>query len=142
MCLYLLDTNMISSIIKGRSAAARTRLAGLGSDEVACISTITEGELLYGMARSGFGEARRRSVDLLLGRLRIEPWGREEAKAYGALRPRQDSLSRPLGPLDTQIAAHAIAIGAVLVSSDLAFKHATDLPGFENWASDLHPDGP
>jgi tRNA(fMet)-specific endonuclease VapC len=46
-------------------------------------------------------------------------------------------MGKPLRPLDTQIAAHAVAIGAVVVTNDNAFRQVPDLVGVENWAIDL-----
>ena len=135
--LYLLDTNTIIYILKGKSAATRSRLAGLSTEEVASISAITEGELLYGLAKSGSGDRARRSLDWFLARLKVLPWGREEAATYGLLRARQESMGKSLAPLDTQIAAHAIAVGAVLVTNDRAFHQVDSLLGIENWANDL-----
>jgi tRNA(fMet)-specific endonuclease VapC len=135
--LYLLDTNTVSYILKGLSPAARDRLAHLGPDEAACVSAITEAELWYGLDRVGGGDLRHRALRSFLDRIKVLPWGSNEAMAYGAFRSKQESLGRPLGPLDTQIAAHAIAVGAVMVSSDAAFKQAIGLPGLESWATDL-----
>ena len=135
--LYLLDTNTVSYIIKGLSPAARVRLTGLASDEVACISSITEAELWYGLARVAASEPRRSALRGFLGRLRVLAWGREEALAYGSFRAKQESIRKPLGPFDTQIAAHAISVGAVLVSHDAAFQRAIGLPGLEAWATDV-----
>lgn len=135
--LYMLDTNTVSYIFKGVSPAARSRLAHLGPGEVACISSITEAELWYGLERVGAGTFRRRALHSLVDRLRVLPWARDEAAAYGAFRARQESIGRPLGPLDTQIAAHAITVGAVLVSNDSAFQYARGLPGLEVWATDI-----
>jgi tRNA(fMet)-specific endonuclease VapC len=135
--LYLLDTNTVSYIIKGKSTASRAKLATLKRDEDACISSITEAELLYGLAKSGASDQRRKALDWFLLRLKVLPWGREEAAAYGLLRARQESMGKPLGPLDTQIAAHAVAIGAVIVTNDNAFHQVPDLVGMENWAIDL-----
>lgn len=104
---------------------------------MASISSITEAELWYGLERVGAGLLRRRALALFLEKFRVLPWGREEAAAYGVFRAGQDAIGRPLGPLDTQIAAHAIALGAVMVSSDAAFQHARGLPGLEVWATDL-----
>jgi tRNA(fMet)-specific endonuclease VapC len=134
---YMLDTNMVSYIIKGKSPAARARLAGLSQDEIACISAITEAELLYGIAKSGSGEQRRKSLEWFLARLRVHSWGREAAAAYGPLRAKQESMGKTLGPREMQIAAHAIAVGAILVSNDKAFQHVSDLQRIENWAPDL-----
>ena len=58
------------------------------------------------------------------------------ATAYGALRARQERLGKKLGPYDTQIAAHAVALGAVLVSHDSAFRRILNLR-VENWATDI-----
>lgn len=135
--LYMLDTNTVSYIFKGVSPAARNRLVQLRPNEVACISSITEAELWYGLDRVGAGIVRRKALNSLLGHLKVLPWAREEASVYGAFRAGQEAIGRPLGPLDTQIAAHAIAVGAVLVSSDRAFQNAHGLPGFEVWATDL-----
>lgn len=135
--LYMLDTNTVSYIFKGVSPAARRRLVQLGPDEVACISAITEAELWYGLERVGAGVLRRRALNDFIERFRVLPWTRDEASAYGAFRAGQEAIGRPLGPLDTQIAAHAIAVGAVMVSSDTAFQNARGLPDLENWAVDL-----
>jgi tRNA(fMet)-specific endonuclease VapC len=135
--LYMLDTNTVSYILKGVSPAARTRLTSLGGDEAACVSCITEAELWYGLARVGGGERRNHALRSFLTRLQILPWGRQEALAYGVFRAKQESIGRPLGPLDTQIAAHAVAVGAVIVSNDAAFQHAVGLPGLDSWGTDI-----
>lgn len=133
--LYLLDTNTVSYIIKDKSPAARARLKKLNSPDVG-ISCITEGELIYGLAKSG-NERRRRAIDWFLAGLSIYPWGREAAAAYGVLRAKQERIGKPLEPLDMQIAAHAVALGAILVTHDKAFRQVADLPGIEDWATDL-----
>lgn len=140
--LYMLDTNTVSYIFKGISQSARTRLIQLRPNEVACVSSITEAELWYGLERIGADVPRRRALSDFLERFRVLPWAREEASAYGAFRAGQEGIGRPLGPNDTQIAAHAIAVGAVLVSNDGGFRHARGLPGLESWATDLFRERP
>jgi tRNA(fMet)-specific endonuclease VapC len=134
---YMLDTNTVSYILKDGSPAARTRLSGLAEEEVACISAITEAELWYGLEGIGGGNRRRQALQLYLGAVKVLPWGSHEATVYGAFRAHQQAIGRPLGPLDTMIAAHAIAVDAVLVSNDAGFSHAVGLPGLERWATDL-----
>lgn len=134
---YMLDTNTASYIIKGTSEAARLRLASLGSQSVACLSSITEGELWFGLERVAATERRRATLRSFLGRMKVLPWGREEAACYGIFRATQQSHGKSLGPLDLQIAAHSIAIGAVLVTHDAAFRGAIGLPGLEDWAVDI-----
>ncbi|MGA7522364.1 MAG: type II toxin-antitoxin system VapC family toxin [Acidobacteriaceae bacterium] len=139
MTLYLIDTNTISYIIKGKSPAARARLAQIGArkDHEAAISTVTAGEILYGLEKVGAGPQRRKAIDLFLSALTICPWDHVAAEAYGHLRVRQEALGKTLGSYDLQIAAHAIALGAILVTHDLAFRHVTGLVGLEDWATDL-----
>ncbi len=135
--LYLLDTNTVSYLVNGKSLAARGRLSSLGTDEIAAISTITEGELRFGLARFAVGQERLRAVELLLRRLKVLAWDREAAEVYGTLRARQAAQGKSLGPLDTLIAAHAVSVGATLVTSDKAFRSVVDLVAVENWATDL-----
>lgn len=135
LCMF--DTNTVSYILNGRSQAVRKRLNQLGPEEVVCVSAITAAELWYGLERIGAGERRRHTLRLLLSRIRVLPWDSAEAEAYGAFRSKQEAIARPLGPLDTQIAAHAISAGAVLVSNDSGFRNAVGLPGLESWATDI-----
>ncbi len=133
----MLDTNMASYLLKGKSPAARERMLSLRRDERASISAVTEAEMLYGIAKSGIGEQRMRLFNWFLSLVAIHPWGREEAAVYGRLRAKQEAMGKTLGPLDMQIAAHAISLGAILVTNDKAFHQVPELPGVENWAVDL-----
>jgi tRNA(fMet)-specific endonuclease VapC len=133
----MLDTNMVSYILKGKSPAARARLASVNKGEIACISSVTEGELLYGIAKSCGNAQRNKSLEWFLAKLNVYPWGREEAAAYGQLRAKQKVMGKTLGPLDTQIAAHAVALGAILITNDKTFRYVSDLVAIENWATDL-----
>ena len=135
--LYLLDTNQVSYLLKGSSPALRARILRLQSADVACISSVTEAELLYGIAKSRIGEQRMSLLNWFLQLVAIHPWGRAEAAVYGRLRAKQEAMGKTLGPFDMQIAAHAISLGAVMVTNDKAFHHVPDLPAVENWATDL-----
>ena len=137
--LYMLDTNTVSYVLKRKSPAARARISGLLPGGAVCLSSITEGELRFGVDRIGGGGRLRTALQELLDGVRVLPWGSAEAAVYGRFRANQESIGRPLGPLDTQIAAHAIAVGAVLVTSDSAFNQGVGLPGLENWATDVVP---
>jgi tRNA(fMet)-specific endonuclease VapC len=135
--LYMLDTNTVSYILKGKSPAARARLASLGPDEVACISIVTEFELEFGLAKNPDAESLRGAIRWFLARIQVLPLGSPEARAYGQLRAQQEAAGRPLESMDMLIAAHAIAVGAILVTADNVFNSVSGLAGKENWASDL-----
>lgn len=136
MQLYLLDTNTVSYILNGRSMAARKQLYTLPPTNVACISAITEAELNYGIAKLQ-NDRRQLALDVLLLKIPVRPWDSDAAVVYGPLRAKLESDGRMLAPLDTQIAAHAIALGATLVTRDKVFQQVSNLPGLVNWATDL-----
>jgi tRNA(fMet)-specific endonuclease VapC len=135
--LFMLDTNMVSYIAKGHSKAARTRMLNLEEDEVVCLSAITEAEIRVGLAKRPEAVALRERMEWFLAAVKVLPWGSEEAKAYGALRARLESSGKTLGDMDLQIAAHAVAAGAVLVTNDKAFAQVNELHATVNWATDL-----
>lgn len=133
----MLDTNMVSYIVTGRSSAARRALAGLKANDIGCISSITEAELRYGLAKLPSDSLRRSAIEGFLAKLQILPWGSAEAVTYGELRAGQELSGKPLETLDMLIAAHAITVDAMLVTHDRAFRHVRELPGIVNWATDL-----
>ncbi len=133
----MLDTNTVSYIVRGKSPASRAKLANLKHGEIACISAITEGEIQYGLAKNPKATALRSTVEGFVAKIQVLPWGREEAQAYGELRAKQEAAGNQLGNLDTLIAAHAISVGAILVTNDKVFSRVPDLAAILNWATDL-----
>ncbi len=134
---YMIDTNIVSYIIKGKSPASRAKLATLTHGDIACISVITEAEIQFGLAQNPSATLLRSAVEAFFAKIQVLPWGREEAQAYGALRAKQEAAGKPLGNLDMLIAAHAISIGAILVTNDKALSKVPGLPGSVNWATEL-----
>jgi tRNA(fMet)-specific endonuclease VapC len=125
MSQYLLDTNIASYIIKGHPTVRR-RLVAVPMHEVA-ISAVTEGELRYGVARLPFSARLKTMVAEFLIRVAIHPWDSAAAQEYGRLRAALEQAGAALGNLDTMIAAHALAMGSVLVTHDKAFARVRGL---------------
>lgn len=134
---FLLDTNTFRYIANGKSPRARQGLESLGESEVACLSAITEAEILFGLEKKPHARRLHTSVNHLLAKLIVLPWGREEARVFGRLRARLEAAGRTLGPMDMLIAAHAIALGATLVTNDKALLRLEGLHASENWATDV-----
>jgi tRNA(fMet)-specific endonuclease VapC len=134
---YLVDTNTVSYIANGKSPAARLKLAALDPGDRACISSITEAELLFGLERRPALHKLRTAIEALLFRFAVLSFGREEAAAYSVLRARLERAGKSLSAMDTLIAAQAIAAGATLVTSDAAFRFALDKRMLVSWATDL-----
>ncbi len=134
--LFMLDTNMVSYIVKGRSAMARRQMIESQTGAVVCISSITEAEIHYGLCKRPEATALRERMGWFLASLRVLPWGREEAVAYGSIRAKLETVGKSIKDMDLLIAAHAVAAQATLVSNDSAFRQIEGQP-IVNWATDL-----
>jgi tRNA(fMet)-specific endonuclease VapC len=128
---YLLDTNIASYVIKGNIPAVRRRIVQVPMAQLA-VSAVTEGELRYGAARRPDAARLRTIVDEFLLRMTILPWDSEAARYYGQIRAALERKGQPMGNLDTMIGAHALALGAVLVTNDRAFTRIRELK-VEDW---------
>jgi tRNA(fMet)-specific endonuclease VapC len=128
---YLLDTNAVSFIFKGNFPAVRRRVAEVPFTQLA-ISTVTEGELRFGGARLPQATRLRALIEDFFLRVSILPWDSAAAQHYGTLRAALERDGRPMGNLDIMIAAHALALGATLVTSDRAFARIKKLK-VEDW---------
>jgi len=130
---YLLDTNTCSYIMKGNVPAVRQHLAHVPIAQV-FISSVTEAELRYGVARRPLAANLQQVVDEFLLRVTVLPWDSKAAQEYGLLRAALERSGQPIGNLDLMIAAHALATGAVLVTNDRSFARIKTLK-MENWAT-------
>jgi tRNA(fMet)-specific endonuclease VapC len=128
---YLLDTNTASFIIKGNVPAVRRRLAKVPMAQIA-ISSMTEAELRYGVARRPEATQLQRIIEEFLLHVDILPWDSDAAVQYGHLRASLERDGQPIGNLDTMIAAHTLATGTVLVTNDHAFSRIKKLK-VEDW---------
>src|ERR1017187_3172151 len=119
MSEFLLDTNIVSYIIKGHTAGRR-RLAAIPMDDIA-ISSVTEGELRYGGARLPDHARSKTVVEEFLIRLNVQPWDSAAARCYGPLRAGLEAGGAGLANLDTMIAAHALARGSIPITRHKGF---------------------
>lgn len=116
----MLDTNIASDIIKGPTKSLKARLTRSALGDIA-ISAITEAELLRGVARKPDATRLSLAVREFLLRVDILPWDSQAAAAYAHLRTAIERDGKALGTMDMLIAAHSVAVDAVLVSRDKAF---------------------
>ncbi len=129
---YLLDTDICIYVINERpshvlEAFLRHEAEGLG------ISSITAAELHYGVARTG-SSRNLKALGKFLGPLEIAPFDLAAAEVFGQVRAWLAGQGTPIGPYDTQIAAHAQALGVTLVTNNT--REFARVPGLrlENWA--------
>ena len=127
---YMLDTNTVSHLVRQHPNVARHVVAVPPSS--LCISAITAGELLYGLARRPDAVRLQAAVTEFMRRIEILQWDFSTADRYGNLRAALDRAGKSLGSLDLLIAAHALAVGAVLVTNDRAISQIGQLQ-IEDW---------
>jgi len=129
---FMLDTNIVSYIIKGKPLAVREHLNTVPMTTV-CISAITEAELLHGMAKKPEAKHLPLAVKEFLLRVEILPWDSDAANSYAQLRTIFEKEGTPLGTMDMLIVAHCVSVDAVLVTSDLAFYHVAHHLTLQDW---------
>lgn len=127
---YMLDTNTVSHLLRKHPAVARRVVAAPITS--LCISAITQGELLFGLAKRPDATALHAAVREFLRRVDVLPWDAATSEIYGPARSANQREGRVLAPMDLLIGAHALSVDAVLVTNDRAFAQ---LPGLavEDW---------
>jgi tRNA(fMet)-specific endonuclease VapC len=131
LTLYMLDTNIISNLIKNPNGKAAKRIARVGESNI-CTSIIVAAELRYGCAKSGSARLRT-AVEDLLGEINVLPFDVPADSEYGGIRAGLEAAGQPIGSNDMLIAAHAAAMGATIVTANAGeFKRISGLK-VENW---------
>ena len=130
---YMLDTNICIYAIKRKppsvlAALLQHEAAGIG------VSIITVCELTYGALKSGSAR-NQAALKQFLEPLSVADFDHAAAMSYATVRAHLEAAGTPIGPLDTQIAAHALALGVTLVSNNT--REFERVPGLRlaNWAS-------
>jgi tRNA(fMet)-specific endonuclease VapC len=129
---YLLDTDTCIYAMKQQPGVLSRLLATPRAD--VAISAITEAELRTGAAKSSEPTRTARRVEAFLAPLTVLPFTSGDAAAYAAARARLERAGEPIGPLDTLIAAQALAGKLILVTNnEREFRRVSGLK-LENWS--------
>ena len=113
---FLLDTNICIYALKQNPIVLQRLLSQSRSD--VAVSVITEAELRTGAAKSAQATRTLRLLENFLRPLTILEFTSVDAAAYANVRAKLERAGTPMGPLDTLIAAQAIARKVVLVSNN------------------------
>jgi len=131
MPLRMLDTNIASAAIRGhRAVDERLRALPAGAW---CISAVTRAELRFGVERRPHAAQLAQLVDAFLVVAPAVAWDSGAADAHGRLRAQLEASGKRIGDFDEMIAAHALALGAVIVTDNT--RHFRQVRGLEleNW---------
>lgn len=131
MLTRMLDTNICIYVMKAHPLELKDKFNALA--EQLCISSITLGELHYGVEKSARRSQNLTVLENLVARLDVLPFGDKAAAHYGQLRAELERAGQPCGPHDMQIGGHARSEGLIVVTNNM--REFARMPGVraENW---------
>ena len=128
---YMLDTNVVSNLVRQPEGATARRAASLAPGSIA-LSIVVAAELRYGAERRGSARLAKQ-LELVLSALETLPLAPPADSHYGAIRSELERLGRTIGHNDLLIAAHARAFDTTLVTRNV--REFRRVPGLavEDW---------
>lgn len=133
---YVLDTNVLSELMKGDSRALQ-RLRSAGRSEVAIPQPVIA-EIEYGLQRlpkSKRRQALQDRFDLLRAELPRSQWTDTVSERFGHIKATLERQGRRIEDFDAAIAAHALADGSVLVTANLKDMARVPELDVEDWTA-------
>ena len=128
---HLLDTNIVSDLVRHPQGKAAQCLALVDPTRV-CTSIIVVSELRYGVEKKGSVKLTRQLEKVLSG-LDSLPYANPADFHYGRIRAKLQLLGQPIGYNDFLIAAHALALDAILVTDNVREFNRVPNLRVENW---------
>ena len=129
---YSLDTNVCVDYLNGRFPSVTERIRRSSPGDL-CISSVVVAELRYGADRSLSRSRNHQRLDVLTAEIACVDFDLEAASAYGRLLATLAARGSPIGSNDMLIAAHALALGLILVTDNLReFERVEGLEA-ESW---------
>ena len=128
---YLLDTNILSDLIRHPGGLVARRVEQVGQKEI-FTSIIVAAELRYGCAKKGSSKLLER-VQGLLETIPVLPLDMPTDAQYGLIRAELEAAGQPIGMNDLLIASHALALGLTLVTDNTSEFSRVRGHKVENW---------
>ena len=128
---FLLDTNILSDLMRHPDGRAAEQIARAGEQEI-CTSIIVVAEVRFGIAKN---RSRRFAAQLaaILAGIEVLPFEAPADETYGVLRAQLERTGSPIGANDMLIAAQALSLGLTLVTdNERSFARVSGLK-LENW---------
>lgn len=132
--LYLLDTNILSHLVRNPGGVVARKIAEVG-EGVVCTSIIVACELRYGAAKKGSPQLSAQ-LEAILQALEILPLKPEAGRHYGNIRAELERSDRIIDPNDLLIAAQALATGLTLVTDNVGEFTCVDSLRTQNWLAE------
>lgn len=137
---YMLDTNTCIYLMTSRDPARQQhiihKLEALAPDEIVFLSSIVVSELSYGAQKGRWKKANMALLEEFLLDFQIAAFDERAAHICGTIRTALEKRGKPIGPMDTLIAAHAISMETTLVTHNMKeFSRVSGLKS-EDWAKE------
>src|ERR1700722_17967963 len=128
---YLLDTNVVSDLVRNPQGIVAQRIRKVGETKV-CTSIIVASELRYGAEKKG-SQRLTTQIEVVLGDLEVLPFDSPADVTYGRVRAQLEPVGIPSRCKELLIAAHALTLGYTLVSDNT--REFAQMRGLqrENW---------
>lgn len=130
---YLLDTNIISELVKKPQGIVAQEISDIGDSKV-CTSIIIASEIRFSVENRQ-SKKLSQQVEAILSAIEILPFNAPADAHYAKLRADLEKASTPIGPNDILIAAHALSQGLTLVSANEKEFRRVDGLVIENWCA-------
>ena len=127
---YMLDTDTSSYVIKQRPVSVIQKFEACFPEEIS-ISVVTYAELLFWTKRSE--KTDRQIIDSFVSELVFHRWNKQAAEIYAEIRHDLQTSGKLIGAMDMLIAAHAISLGAILVTNNMAHFSRIKSLQIDNW---------
>jgi tRNA(fMet)-specific endonuclease VapC len=128
---YLLDTNIVSDLIRAPQGRAAARIREVG-EALVRTSIVVSAELRFGALKKGSLRLAGR-LEAVLAVLKVVPFEVPADAIYGQIRARLEQAGTPIGGNDLVIAAQAIALGDTLVTDNEREFGRVEGLSVENW---------
>ena len=131
---FMLDTNICIYLIKQKPVKVLKHFKSRSIGDIG-ISTISLAELRYGVSKSQHVEKNQQALNEFILPLEVADFDGKAAEEYGIIRADLEKKGKPIGSMDMLIGAHAISLGATLVTNTVReFKEIKHLKVVD-WSS-------
>ena len=130
--MYMLDTNAVIMAVRHPDWPICERIKKhIGKD--LCISSVTYGELVYGIQKSSAPERNRIAITQILLGIRILSFDEKAAEHFGDIFADLEKRRLRIGDRDMMIAGHARSLGYILVTNNVREFSRVNGLSFEDW---------
>ncbi len=134
MAMYLLDTNICAYFMARKYPSVVNKFRALDPKEL-FVSSITAGELAYGVENSSRIESNRINLERFLGMMQIVPWEADAIWYFGAHKTRLKKAGTKIGEIDLLLGCQALAMDAIFVTNNTREFERIEGLKLENWVA-------